>query len=32
MIKIDPGAIFFTRGFSIEHINIRWVKKILLGN
>ena len=25
MIKIDPGAIVFTRGFSLEH-SIQWVK------
>ena len=30
MIKIDPGAIVFTRGFSREN-NIRWVNKLLLG-
>ena len=30
MIKIDPGAIVFTRGFSLEN-SIQWVNKLLLG-
>ena len=29
MIKDDPGAIVFTRGFSLED-NIRWVNQLLL--
>ena len=30
MIKIDPGAIGFTSGFSQEHKYSRWVKKIIV--
>ena len=30
MIKIDPGAVDFTSGFSQEN-SIRWVNKLLLG-
>jgi hypothetical protein len=32
MIKVDPGAIGFTRGFSLEETeSIQWVDKLLLG-
>ena len=31
MIKIDPGAVDFTSGFSREN-SIWWVDKLLLGN
>ena len=29
--KIDPGAIGFTRGFSLEE-SIQWVNKLMLSN
>ena len=31
MIKVDPGAVEFTRGISQEN-SIQWVNKLLLGN
>ena len=32
IMKIDPGAIGFTSGFSQEHKYSWWVNKLLLSN
>ena len=32
MMRIDPGAIGFTSGFSQEHKYSWWVNKLLLSN
>ena len=32
MMRIDPGAIGFTSGFSQEHSILWWVNKLLLSN